>query len=222
MSKTAIILGGTGLIGNELLHLLIKNDSFSKIKLFSRKTCGITHAKIEEHLLDLFELDAYKTEFTGDVVFCCIGTTKAKTPDKLVYKSIDYGIPVLAASLAKSNNIRNYMVISSIGANANSNTFYTKIKGEMEADVLKLNIEETYILRPSLIGGKREEWRLGEYLGKLLMAFVSPLLFGNLKKYRMIHPKTIAICMIFLAENNLHKNIIMSNEIQDIEKLSSK
>lgn len=216
MGKTVIILGSTGLVGSELLQLLLKDNSFSKIKLFSRTTCGIIHEKIEEYLIDLFKLDDYKNQFKGDVVFCCVGTTKAKTPNKSLYKSIDYGIPVSAANLAKENNINNYIVISSLGAHINSSTFYVKTKGHMEAAILKFNIEKTYILRPSLLGGQRKEWRLGEYLGKLLMAIINPLLFGTLKKYRMIHPKTIASCMIFLTEHGFHKKVILSDEIEDI------
>lgn len=216
MGKKAIILGATGLVGNELLQLLLKNDSFSKIKLFSRNSCGIKDPKIEEHLINLFKLEDYKKAFTADVVFCCVGTTKAKTPNKSLYKSIDYGIPVSAASIAKENAINNFIVISSLGADVNSSAFYTKTKGHMEAAVLKLNIEKTYILRPSLLGGKRKEWRLGEYIGKLLMTLINPFLLGGLKKYRMIAPKIVASCMVFLAERGFHKKVILSNEIEEI------
>lgn len=81
MGKTAIILGATGLTGGWLLQQLIDDNRYDKIKLFSRSSCGIEHAKVEEHVIDLFDLKSQQQKFTGDVVFCCIGTTKAKTPD---------------------------------------------------------------------------------------------------------------------------------------------
>ncbi|MBQ0740876.1 nucleoside-diphosphate sugar epimerase, partial [Aquimarina celericrescens] len=87
------------------------NDKYSKIKLFSRSSVGFSHSKLEEYIVDLFEIEIYKNDFTAEEVFCCIGTTKSKTPDKSTYKKIDYGIPVASAKLAKENNIETFMVI---------------------------------------------------------------------------------------------------------------
>ena len=99
--KTAIILGATGLTGSLLLQMLLKDNRYKKIKLFSRKTVVIKNEKLQEHLIDLLKLSDHAGNFLADEVFCCIGTTKAKTPDKDLYKKIDYGIPVCAAELCK-------------------------------------------------------------------------------------------------------------------------
>ena len=112
--KTAIVLGGTGLTGNLLLNRLLADDSYACIKLFSRKTSGIKSEKIEEFVGDLFQLEHFKDDFTADEVFCCIGTTSAKTKDRVVYKAIDFGIPYTAARLARENNIPTFLVISSM------------------------------------------------------------------------------------------------------------
>ncbi len=107
--KTAIILGATGLTGSLLLQMLLKDNRYKKIKLFSRKTTGIKNEKLQEHLLDLLKLSDHVSDFVADEVFCCIGTTKAKTPDKGLYKKIDYGIPVGAAELCKKNKIKHLL-----------------------------------------------------------------------------------------------------------------
>ena len=216
MSKTAIILGATGLTGNLLLQKLIADASYTKIKLFSRSAVNISSSKIEEHLIDMFALEAQKTLFTADQVFCCIGTTAAKTKDKEKYKSIDYGIPVTAAKLAKTNNIATFVVMSSMGADAKSSVFYNRIKGEMERDILAQKIKNTHILRPSLIGGKRDEFRLGESIGKGIMKLLNPLFFGPLKKFKMIHPDKIATCMKTVANTSNNKSIINSDLILTI------
>ena len=191
MGKTAIVLGATGLTGNFLLEKLITDSSYKKIKLFSRNSVHKTSTKIEEHLIDLFKLDTCKELFTGDVLFCCIGTTASKTKDKEVYKAIDYGIPVSAAKLATINNIKTFVVLSSMGANPSSSIFYNKTKGEMERDVLRQNIKNTYVLRPSLIGGNRDEVRVGERIGKVVMSLLGPFFLGPLKKYKIISPENI-------------------------------
>ena len=131
MGKTAIILGATGLTGRILLKKLIADTSYEKITLFSRRSVGNTSKKVEEHLINLLRLEEYKDQFIGDEVFCCIGTTASKTKDKKNYKAIDYGIPVNAAKLAIQNNIKTFIVISSMGANASSSIFYNRTKGEM-------------------------------------------------------------------------------------------
>lgn len=216
--KTAIILGATGLTGSILLEKLLKDPSFNKIKLFSRSSCKGDSPKIEEHLIDMFQLESYSDDFKADVVFCCIGTTKSKTPDKEVYKKVDYGIPVTAAKLAKKNGIKTFIVISALGADENSRIFYNKTKGEMQRDVIRQNIENTYILQPSLIYGNRKESRLGENVAISLMKVFKILIP---KKYRMISADTIAQAMVFLSQNNFSGKIIPSEEIKKIAKLSA-
>ena len=216
MSKTAIILGATGLTGGLLLNKLIADDRYDTIKLFSRSSVNNNSKKIKEFIIDLLELQNHKNDFTADEVFCCIGTTKAKTKDQSVYKTIDYGIPLKAARLAKENKIQQFLVISSMGADASSTIFYNRTKGEMERDVLGQNIKNTFILRPSLIGGNRDEVRVGERIGKGIMSLLNPLFLGSLKKYKMISPEKIATCMQKLADSKSHQSIFSSDEIVEI------
>ena len=211
--KTAIILGATGLTGSSLLEKLLKDQTFEKIKLFSRSSADKNSPKIDEHLIDLFQLEKHSETFKADVVFCCIGTTNAKTPDKETYKKIDYGIPVTAAKLAKQNGIETFIVISAMGAAENSSIFYNKTKGEMERDVLKKNIKNTYILQPSLIVGDRNENRFGE---KMATFFMKTFGFLIPEKYKMIKAETIAEAMVVLAKEGFSKQRIASEEIKKI------
>ena len=217
MSKTAIILGATGLTGSLLLRTLLKDERYGEIILFSRNKCGIHDEKVTEHIVDLFQLEHYQNTFKADAVFCCIGTTKSKTSDKEIYSKIDYGIPVAAASLCKKNGIETFVVISALGAKKKSKVFYNRIKGKMEAAVLEFKIKHTYILQPSLITGEREEKRIGETVMKFVFSFLKPLLqFGELKRYLPIHPQTIATCMVWLANHEYPSGRIKSKKIQEI------
>ena len=214
--KTAILLGATGLTGNLLLQLLLEDNRYKKIKLFSRSTSGVVHPKVEEYLGDLIHLETFKNDFKADEVFCCIGTTKSKTPDKELYKKIDFGIPTKAAQLCKENGIETLIIISALGANSKSNIFYNRTKGEMEDAVLQLQIPKTHILQPSLIGGKREEKRIGEWIFKQLMKVANLVMAGPLKKYKSIHPKDIAKAMVWLANNDFNAVRIPSDEIKSL------
>ena len=214
--KTAIILGATGLTGSTLLNKLVEDSRYSKIKLFSRSSIGLKNDKIEEHLVDLLELEKYASDFTADEVYCCIGTTQAKTPDEETYHKIDYGIPVTAAKLAKKNNIQSFLVISALGANVRSKFFYNRTKGEMERDVLAEKLPQTYIFQPSLIGGERKEKRKFEAAWKKIMTVGNYLLVGPLKKFRSIHPNAIADAMIYVANHKYAAVRIESDEIREI------
>lgn len=212
--KSAIILGATGLTGSLLLQKLLVDDRYDWIKVFTRKPIGVKHPKLIELPANMLELEKCKDDFVGDEVYCCIGTTAKKTPDKKIYRKIDFGIPVAAARLCAENKISTFIVISSIGANAKSNVFYSRTKGEMEMKVLNQEIKNTYILQPSFVVGDRNENRAGEKFGIVLAKFIKPIMIGPMKKYRAIQADTIANAMIYLANHSLKNVVIPSDEIQ--------
>jgi len=212
--KTAIVLGATGLTGSLLLARLLADDSYGVIKLFSRKSSGNDSPKIREYIGDMLQLENFQNDFTADEVFCCVGTTSAKTKDRSIYRAIDYGIPFSASKLAIKNNIPTFLVISSMGANPNSSIFYSRTKGEMEQAVLDQNIPNTYILRPSLILGERNERRPGESIGAVLLKLTSIFLVGRWKKYRAIEADCIASAMVNLARTRPDLRMVSSDLIQ--------
>jgi len=208
--KTAILLGATGLTGSLALEQLLSNANYGTIKLFSRKSTGISHPKVKEYIGDLLFLESFKEDLTGDELYICIGTTKKKTPNHQQYRKIDLGIPEKAVEICKNNGVSKVAVVSAIGANAKSSIAYNKIKGEMEHAVLSANIEHTYILRPSFIAGNRKEQRTGEELG---IAAFKWFKFLIPKKYRSVEAKFIAAKMIELCNSDAPSTIIESNDI---------
>ncbi|HEY9169805.1 MAG TPA: NAD(P)H-binding protein [Lutibacter sp.] len=219
MGKTAILLGASGLTGKHLLAALVADENYDKIKLFSRKKTENKSLKVIETVGDLLSMKNFKEGFTADEVFCCIGTTAKKTPDKTLYKNIDLGIPAAAAKLAKENHISTFIVVSAMGANPKSSVFYSKTKGEMEQAVLSEKIPHTYILRPSIIGGHRDENRTMEKIGIAIFKLLQPLMVGKLKKYQIIEAENIAKAMMYLANNKPDLQIIESDKIQELALL---
>lgn len=216
MGKTAIILGATGLTGNILLHKLLSDDRYDRVKVFTRRSVAFSDPKLEEFVGDLLNLEQFRTDFTADEVYCCIGTTAKQTPDRDKYREIDFGIPVKAALLGKENGVSTFLVISAMGAKATSNIFYNRTKGEMEQAVLSAAISQTYILRPSLIVGDRDQPRFVEWFASGIMQLIQPLMVGSLKKYRSINAQIIAQAMIQLANTLPSNYIIESDKIEEL------
>ncbi len=218
MEKTAIIVGATGLTGSLLLELLLEDARYKTVKVFTRTPLTFRHPKIVNFTGDLLALENFEKDFLADEVFCCIGTTAKKTPDKELYRKIDFGIPVKAAQLCKKNNIPGFVVVSSLGADAKSSIFYSRTKGEMEEAVLGIKLPYTYILRPSLIIGNRKEKRMAESLASSFFKITGPLLIGPLKKYAPNKATDIAKAMLAVANDKPLKFFILAEEIEAATK----
>lgn len=217
-SKTAIVFGATGLVGNLLIEELVNSVDYLAIKIFVRQPTGISEPKVEEIVADFSNLARYSQKITGDDLFICIGTTINKAGSVANMEKIDRDLPVQIAKLAQINGLKNVAVVSSMGAAETSRNYYLRIKGEMETDILKLNFENTAIVRPSMLLGERKEKRLGEIVGKVVMKTFQPVLIGRLLKYRAIHARDVARAMILMMQNKRGKNIIESDELQKIAK----
>ena len=201
MQKNVLLIGASGLIGSELVQLLLRDDKIKTVKVFVRKSLDITDQKLIEILVDFENLEDFKHEFQGDALFCCIGTTRKKTPDLAAYKAIDYGIVLAAANLARSNQVPQVHLVSAIGAAVSSKIFYNRLKGEIEKDVLKLDFPTTVIYQPAMLIGQRSESRPAEFIAQKLMPFFDIFLLGKTQKYHSIEAKKVAESML----DNLYK-----------------
>lgn len=195
MSKKAIIAGASGLIGSQLLAILLQKPDYDEVLILVRKELPIKHKKLVQLVIDFEKLDEHNKAITGHAIFCCLGSTQKKTPDLAVYRKIDHDYPVKLAQLAKQNGVEQYHLVTAIGANSKSSHFYTKMKGETEDDIQNVGLKCLHIYEPSLLTGSRKESRPAERFATVLMNFINPLLIGSLKKYRSIPAQTVAMAM---------------------------
>jgi uncharacterized protein YbjT (DUF2867 family) len=199
--KTAAVIGATGMIGSYLTEILINDGSFETVRLLVRRPYPKTHPKLEIKLVDFKDAESIKLALENvNTVFCCIGTTQANVKGDLkLYREIDYDIPLRVARFAKEGGAQNYIVVSSLGANPKSRTFYLKLKGELENALEEMKFDSLHIMRPGLLRGERQERRPAERLWQLLFIGLDKLLVGPLRKYGSIHGQTVAQAMANLA-----------------------
>lgn len=214
--KSAIIFGSTGLVGGYLLKQLIEDNTFSKIKIFTRSDINIKNEKLEIFKSDLRNSDILKKNIDGDVCFFCIGTTKHQTPDKDEYRRIEYELPYEIGKISKLKNIKSFVYISSLGANSKSGNFYLKNKGDAENSLKDLNFNHLAIIRPSFMIGHRKLFRLGEFIIQKIFTSLSFLFIGPLKKYKSIRAEQVSHAMISIYKNNLKGLYFESDQLQKL------
>jgi uncharacterized protein YbjT (DUF2867 family) len=169
MGQTSVLIGATGLVGSEILNYALNDIRFSKIKIFVRRPTGITHEKLEEFVVDFEKLIEWRQHITGEILFSALGTTLKQAGTRDAQRIVDYDYQLRVAQAAKINGMTNYVLVSAPNADTKSNLAYTKMKGDLERDVMKLSFPKTSIIRPGLLKGPRSHKRVFEhYTGKVL------------------------------------------------------
>jgi uncharacterized protein YbjT (DUF2867 family) len=216
-SKSALILGATGLIGGHCLNLLLNDASYKRVVVPVRRKLRIDHPKLEQHMIDFDRLEDYSNLFKTSDLFCCLGTTMKRAGSKEAFYKVDFTYAHQAAQMASRNGTERFLLVTSIGADPHSSNFYLRVKGEIEAAILKLPFTAIHIFRPSLLLGEREEVRLGEKIGMFSAKLFSFAFVGGLNKYRPIEAEVVAAAMIEIARRDLKGiSIYESDEIQSI------
>lgn len=197
MTYKAIIAGASGLTGSHLLNILLQQPGYDEVLVLVRKELPVSHKKLVQVITDFTQLEQHQNLINGHAFFCCLGTTRHKTPDMVGYRRIEFEYPVQLARMACDNGIAQYHLMSSLGANPDTSSFfyYTKLKGETEQAIEQLHLPCLHIYRPSLLTGERNEHRPEERFASAAMKIIDPLLIGGLKKYRSISAATVAMAM---------------------------
>lgn len=200
MSKTALVVGATGLVGNLVVDKLVNDSTFSSIVILTRKSLGKSNPKIKEVLVDFDQLDQHTDAIKADCIFCCLGTTIKKAGSQEAFKKVDYEYPLRVAEIAKQNGATTYVLISALGASENSIVFYNRVKGAIQKAIQKISFETFHILQPSLIIGERNEKRLGEGIAQKLSPLLDTIMVGGLSKYKSITAEQIATAMVHYSK----------------------
>ena len=177
-----LLVGSTGLVGSEVLKILLTDTRISSVVTpVRKKTSNIEHAKLYQPVIDFDQLPADSKIWSADVVICTLGTTIKIAKTKENFKKVDLTYPIEVAKLGKQFGARHYILNSAMGANSQSKIFYNKVKGETEEALQKLGFSQLTIVRPGLIGGDRQEYRMGEQIAHKILSLLDPILPEKMK-----------------------------------------
>ena len=190
----AIVFGGTGATGQELVKLLLKDSRFSKVIIFVRKNPKIKHDKLTTYEIDFSRLNEYKGLIHGDVIFSALGTTLSQAGSKTQQYLVDFNYQYEFAKMGFKNKVTHYSLVSSVGANINSFFFYPKTKGALEEAVKKLGFKNVYIFQPPFLIRQSNLMRPGEKRALKILKRLNQI--GILKSQKPISVSDLAQKMI--------------------------
>ena len=215
MKRTVALFGSTGLIGGEILKLLIDDDHYEAINVITRKKVNVKSKKIKNYIIDFSNPEDYKKVIKkGNIIIASIGTTQSKVNfNKMEYRKVDYDILLNIAKACKTNQASSFCFVSSAGANEKSKNFYLGLKGEIENSIMQLGLNTCLIFRPSLLLGKRNEFRFGEIIAQKFMPIFSFLMKSE---YKPIKAVDVAKSIV-----NESKKIILGNKIYHYSEMKN-
>lgn len=210
--KTALIAGATGLIGGQLLDLLLASNQYHSIIAWTRRDLA-HHKKLVQLKMKEGSAPALDATLQIDDVFCCLGTTMAKARSKGKFHQVDFTYPLLLGETGIAHNAKKYLLVSALGANKQSHIYYNRVKGEVEDAITKLGYDAVHIFRPSLLLGPREEKRSAEDAAKFFYK-----VFGFLipNKYQAIESIKVARAMLHFSSDLQSGNFI--HESMELQK----
>ena len=198
MKKTAIVIGATGLVGSQLVRLLIEADHISRVVVITRRSVNYESEKVQNHVVDFEDLANHGHWFDGDILFSCLGTTARQAGSIAAQRIVDLEYQYTAARLAHEQGVMHYLLVSSSGADDKSLSPYLRMKGELEIKIQALTFKHISIIQPSLLLGERDHSRFAENLGSKMFPILCRL--PGLRRYRPIQGAEVAQKMVMLSK----------------------
>jgi len=192
--RRVLLVGATGLVGRRVMEQCVGRQDVRLVALTRREAPMPPGARMEMLVADPAEWTRAVASVAPDAVICALGTTWRKAGrDEAAFRAVDEELVLRVAKAAHAAGAANFVLVSSVGANAASRTFYLRVKGEVEAAVRKAGLRRLDILRPGLLRGPRgRDRRPGERLAMLLSPLANLLLHGSRRRYRSIDARTVA------------------------------
>lgn len=199
-SKHALIFGASGLVGAHCIRNLLAHPAYDRVTAFSRRPLQVEHPKLTTVLVDFEEIPIWADQIAGDDIYICLGTTLKQAGSKQSFYHIEYDYIDQICSIGSHHGVKQLLLVSAMGANADSVFFYNQVKGLIEDNVKRKNFWAVHLFRPSVLIGAREEVRPLESLAAgagMALRVLGPKLFANITP---IESEKVAHCMVESAQ----------------------
>jgi len=200
-TRTALVAGASGLVGSQVLGLLLEDPTYTRVTVLARRELPLSHKKLEQRIASFDRLAQIADFPRVHDVFCCLGTTMKQAGSPDAFRKVDFTYVVELARVAVRHRASQFLVVTAVGADPASRILYSRVKGEAEEAVRRLQFESIQIFRPSLVVGARGQSRLAERVARLLGLLVGWALVGPLSRFRPIKAEALARAMVRVARD---------------------
>ena len=198
-ARTALVAGASGLVGSHVLQLLLEDPAYARVTVLARRELPLSHKKLEQQVVTFDRLAQIADFPRVHDVFCCLGTTMKQAGSPDAFRKVDYTYVVELARVAVRHRASQFLVVTAVGADPASRILYSRVKGEAEEALRRLQFESIQIFRPSLVVGARAQGRPAERVARLLSLLVAWAFVGPLSRYRPIKAEALARAMVQVA-----------------------
>jgi uncharacterized protein YbjT (DUF2867 family) len=213
MRRIALLAGATGLVGRELLPLLLDDGDIEEVVVLSRRPLATPHPKLQQGIVTFDQLQNFVLPPVDDF-YCCLGTTIRQAGSRKAFREVDVVYPLTIARMALAAGATRSFFVSAMGADPDSRVFYNQVKGDLEKELMGLELRTVYAFRPSLLAGHRTEFRAAE---RATLALAQPLAFLLPPRIRPIAATDVARAMHACGRRSADgRFVILSDEIRQI------
>lgn len=194
--RVALVAGGTGLTGGELVTLLLRNTDFARVHAVTRRPLPLDHPRLANRILKLEELGPRVAGLRCTDAFCCIGAPQGPRASVAELRKVDLELVLTFARAAQSVGATRMVIVSAARADRAAAGAFQRIKGEMEAALRELKFSALDLLQPGPVLGLRPQSGLSELLRMALLPMANPLLHGKFEPARAISGADLAAAML--------------------------
>ena len=218
--RSALLVGASGLVGARLLTRLLAHPAYERVAIWVRRPVSLQIHKFTQLVVDFDHLRDFADKCDAQDVYVALGTTIKTAGSQDAFRRVDHDYPVEIARIGLQHGAQRFLMVSALGADAQSKVFYSRVKGETETDIRALGLSKVWFFRPSLLVGERKEVRTGERVGAVAGKLLAPFLIGGLRKYRPITADAVAAAMVYSAVNDLLPGVVESDQIARLASLA--
>lgn len=188
--------GATGLVGRHTLSLLLADARITRVVAPTRRALPLPHPKLDNPIIDFDQMPEDAHWWNADAVICTLGTTIKQAGSQAAFRTVDLDYPLAIARLAHAHGAKAFVLNSAMGADRGSRIFYNRIKGELESALAQIGYPSLTFVRPGLIGGARDEFRVGERIATVALQVLAPVIP---RRYRINPAERIAAALVDAA-----------------------